>query len=87
MADAAKKFADVVVARFSGKKPAAPVVPPDDAEPPGGDAAEGADMDDQEAAEQGKVALAAVKQEDPVALREAIKAIVHECMEEYGVGK
>ena len=81
----AQKFADAVVARFSKLPPGD--APADDAEPAGGEAAESPDMDDQEAAEQGKVLAAAIKANDPVAIKEAVKAIVHECLEEYGVGK
>lgn len=85
MAMPGKKFADAVAIRFSK----GPTATTDDAAPPetaeGGD--EGGQADDDEALEQGKVALSAVQAKDPAALRAAIKAIVHECMEEYGVGK
>lgn len=84
MALPAKKFADVVVARFS-KKPPPPLTGGD------GDGDEGpapmapTDGDgDEEGGANGKMALAASKRGDGAAFEEAIKAIVRECMDETG---
>jgi hypothetical protein len=85
MAIPGKKFADVVVARFT-KKPtgepdgdegAAPAAPSDD----------DGDEDKPESGAKGKIMLAATRRSDPEALEEAVRAIVRECMDEYNSGK
>jgi hypothetical protein len=82
MAMPGKKFADVVIARIGGKKPGAmPAAAGDDDEEPDDD-----DEDDSKPGDRGKIVLAAQRRGDPEAIEEAIKAIVEDCMKEYGVG-
>ena len=88
MAMPGKKFADVVVARFTKRPPAAAA---DSSDAGGAAPAPGADDDDgdEDAApgSQGKMALAASRKGDPEAFEEAIKTIVEDCMKEHGVGQ
>lgn len=91
MIPAGKKFADVVVARFTGKKPASAAPAPDGPEPDGDEGPNPAkpsdDDGDEEPGTNGKVMIAAQRRGDGEALEEAVKAIVRECMEENGYGK
>lgn len=85
MAIPAKKFADVVVARFTKKPPAAAAEPDGDegpmpSAPPDGDG----DDDGDEPGANGKILIAAQRRGDGEAVEEAIKAIVRECLEEQG---
>lgn len=84
MAMPAKKFADVVVARFT-KKPTGSSGGDEEAAP--ADAADDGDQDEPEAGAKGKIMLAANRRGDAEALEEAVRAIVRECMDEYNGGK
>jgi len=84
MAMPGKKFADVVVARFT-KKPTGEPDGDEGAAPDDGDA-DDSEKDGPEPGERGKIVLAAQRRGDPEALEEAIKAIVHDCLKEYGYG-
>lgn len=84
MALPAKKFADVVVARFS-KKPPPPLTGGDDDGDEGPAPAAPLDDDgDEEGSANGKMALAASKRGDGAAFEEAVKAIVREVLDESG---
>lgn len=80
MAMPGKKFADVVVAKLSGKPSMAPPMADDDEDEPD-------DEDDHAPGERGKIIIAAQRRGDGEALEEAIKSIVEDCMKEYGGGK
>jgi hypothetical protein len=84
MAMPARKFADVVVAKFTKH----PAVEPDESaedETPDKDGAE--EDEGSEPGERGKIILAAQRRGDPEALEEAIKSIVRDCMDEYEDGE
>jgi hypothetical protein len=78
----ARKFADVVVAKFTKH----PAVEPEEPDEDG--AKDGDDEEDEgsEPGERGKIILAAQRRGDPEALEEAIKSIVRDCMDEYEDG-
>lgn len=78
MPGAGKRFADVVVAKLSGK--------PGDMAPPAPD--DEPDDDDDEPGEQGRVIISAMRKGDSEAVEEAIRAIFEDCMKERdGAGK
>lgn len=83
-----KKFADVVVARFT-KKPGATAAAPEPEEPEDESTESEGDEEEEESnpGEKGKIALAASRRNNPEAFEEAIKSMVHECLEEYGLDK
>ena len=83
MAASGKKFADVVVAKLSGRSPAGMPPAPDKDEPDKDDE----DGDDSAPGERGKIIIAANRRGDGEALEEAIRSIVEDCMKDYGGGK
>lgn len=78
MSGGGKRFADVVVAKLSGK--------PGDMVPPSADDEDEGDDDESKPGERGKIILAAQRRGDAEALEEGIKSLVRDCMKEYGVG-